>query len=70
LNSSRLQRWSSALGATNATQANLPQFAKLLYMGRDVHADAIVRKAQDSGVPLGDRAVAAVKSASTMTNRC
>ena len=31
-------------------------------MGRDVHADAIVRKAQDSSVPLGDRAVEAVKS--------
>jgi hypothetical protein len=31
-------------------------------MGRDVHADAIVRKARDSSVPLGDRAVEAVKS--------
>ena len=31
-------------------------------MGRDVHADAIVRKAQDSSVPLGDRALEAVKS--------
>jgi hypothetical protein len=31
-------------------------------MGRDVHADAIVRKARDSRVPLGGRAVEAVKS--------
>ena len=31
-------------------------------MGRDVHADAIVRSAKDSHVPLGDRAVEAVKS--------
>ncbi len=31
-------------------------------MGRDVHADAIVTSAKDSHVPLGDRAVAAVKS--------
>ena len=31
-------------------------------MGRDVHADAIVTKAKDTHVPLGDRAVEAVKS--------
>ena len=31
-------------------------------MGRDVNADAIVKKAQDSKVPLSDRAVEAVKS--------
>ena len=31
-------------------------------MGRDVHADAIVRKAQDTTVALSDRAVEAVKS--------
>ena len=31
-------------------------------MGRDVHAEAIVTKAKDTDVPLGDRAVEAVKS--------
>ncbi|HEY0793913.1 MAG TPA: hypothetical protein VGD78_22815 [Chthoniobacterales bacterium] len=31
-------------------------------MGRDVHADAIVTKAKDTGVALGDRAIVAVKS--------
>jgi hypothetical protein len=31
-------------------------------MGRDVHADGIVSSAKDTHVPLGDRAVAAVKS--------
>ncbi len=31
-------------------------------MGRDVHAEAIVTKAKDTHVPLGDRAVEAVKS--------
>jgi hypothetical protein len=31
-------------------------------MGRDLHADAIVRSAKDSHLPLGDRAVEAVKS--------
>jgi hypothetical protein len=35
---------------------------KWLIMGRDVHADAIVKKAQDSKVSLSDRAVEAVKS--------
>src|SRR4051794_30195395 len=31
-------------------------------MGRDVHADAIVKKAQDSKVSLSDRAIEAVRS--------
>jgi hypothetical protein len=34
----------------------------LVFIERGVHADAIVRKAQDSSVPLADRAVEAVKS--------